>query len=240
MFAATLVAFHLPFAFGVAWSAVAELTVLAAWIAWSALWDFLWFLLNPAYGWRRFRPGTVWWHWRWRWRLPLDYSVAVVASLVLALGGAARWWGEPRGRRPGGRAAGRTGDPSDRVRRLGRGRRPHRSRCTRPPRTPTRRPSTNATVCPSPHRRPRPRHRRVRAGAARLNPAWPLRRPTDPARATPFGRCSLRLEHGERRRRSAMSPSAAAQRERSMIVIGAGIAGLSAGCSTGGRRPRAG
>jgi hypothetical protein len=85
MFAATLLAFHLPFAFGAPWSAARELALLAAWVSWSALWDFLWFLLNPAYGWRRFRPGNVWWHSRWLWRLPLDYWVAVVVSLALAL-----------------------------------------------------------------------------------------------------------------------------------------------------------
>jgi hypothetical protein len=85
MFAATLIAFHLPFAFGAPWTAARELALLAAWIAWSAVWDFLWFLLNPAYGWRRFRPGSVWWHSRWLWRLPLDYWVAVAASLLLAL-----------------------------------------------------------------------------------------------------------------------------------------------------------
>ncbi len=85
MFAATLVAFHLPFAFGAPWSAARELTLLAAWIAWSAVWDFLWFLLNPAYGRRRFRPGNVWWHSRWLWRLPLDYWIAVASSLALAL-----------------------------------------------------------------------------------------------------------------------------------------------------------
>lgn len=105
MFAATLVAFHLPFAFGAAWTAVAELTVLAAWIAWSALWDFLWFLLNPAYGWRRFRPGTVWWHSRWRWRLPLDYSVAAAASLVLAFVAQTLAWGGAASSSPGPLAA---------------------------------------------------------------------------------------------------------------------------------------
>lgn len=89
MFAATLLAFHLPFAFGASWTVTRELALLAAWVSWSALWDLLWFLLNPAYGWRRFRPGSVWWHRRWLWRLPLDYWVAVVVSLALA--GAARW-----------------------------------------------------------------------------------------------------------------------------------------------------
>ena len=86
MFASTLLAFHLPLAFGAPWTAATELALLAAWVSWSALWDFLWFLLNPAYGWRRFRRGNVWWHRRWLWRLPLDYWVAVVVSLALAAG----------------------------------------------------------------------------------------------------------------------------------------------------------
>lgn len=85
LFAATLLAFHLPFAFGAPWTAARELALLAAWVSWSALWDLLWFLLNPAYGWRRFRPGNVWWHRRWLWRLPVDYWVAVALSLSLAL-----------------------------------------------------------------------------------------------------------------------------------------------------------
>jgi hypothetical protein len=97
MFAATLIAFHLPFAFGAPWTAARELALLAAWVAWSALWDFLWFQLNPAYGWRLFRPGNVWWHSRWLWVLPLDYSIAVVASLALALAAQIVAWGEPAG-----------------------------------------------------------------------------------------------------------------------------------------------
>ena len=85
MFTATLIAFQLPFAFGAEWTLARELALLAAWVSWSALWDCLWFLLNPAYGWRRFRRGNVWWHSRWFWRLPLDYWVAAVISLALAV-----------------------------------------------------------------------------------------------------------------------------------------------------------
>lgn len=97
MFASTLLAFHLPFAFGAPWTAARELALLAAWVSWSALWDFLWFLLNPAYGWRRFRPGNVWWHRRWLWRLPLDYWVAVGVSLALAGAAQLAWGGEAGG-----------------------------------------------------------------------------------------------------------------------------------------------
>ncbi len=106
LFAATLLAFHVPFAFGASWSWARELALLAAWVSWSALWDLLWFLLNPAYGWRRFRAGTVWWHRRWLWRLPVDYWVAVAVSLALALAA-------QQVERVGGAAASSTGDGGD-------------------------------------------------------------------------------------------------------------------------------
>ena len=126
MFAATLVAFHLPFAFGAPWTVAKELALLAAWISWSAVWDFLWFLLNPAYGWRRFRPGNVWWHRRWLWRLPLDYWVAVAASLALAFAA-----GLAAGEKPAGsagststRTPGGAGAAARRLRAVGACRRP--------------------------------------------------------------------------------------------------------------------
>jgi len=105
MFAATLVFFHLPFAFGASWTAARELALLAAWVSWCAIWDLLWFLLNPAYGWRRFRPGNVWWHGRWLWRLPLDYWIAIVVSLALALAAQLVRGGDGAGEAGGGEAS---------------------------------------------------------------------------------------------------------------------------------------
>ena len=96
LFPFTLMSFHLPFVFGLPWSGARELTVMAAWISWLAAWDLLWFILNPAYGWRRLRREHVWWHARWVGRVPLDYLVA--AALSLALAAAAQ-------RLPGGRYA---------------------------------------------------------------------------------------------------------------------------------------
>jgi len=80
----TALTFHLPFVFGVPWTGAGELAIAAAWIAWLATWDVLWFVLNPAYGWHRFRRGNVWWHRRWIGRLPVDYLLAAVISLLLA------------------------------------------------------------------------------------------------------------------------------------------------------------
>jgi hypothetical protein len=80
----TLLSFHLPFVFGSPWNAARELAVMAAWVSWLAAWDLLWFVLNPAYGWRRFRRERVWWHRVWIGRVPLDYILALVASLSVA------------------------------------------------------------------------------------------------------------------------------------------------------------
>ena len=84
MFVLPLWSFHVGFASGVPWSWAAEATTLAAYLAWVATWDFLWFLLNPVFGWAKFRRGQVWWHGRWIGRFPVDYYGAVVSSLAVA------------------------------------------------------------------------------------------------------------------------------------------------------------
>ena len=55
MFALPLWSFHIGFVGGVPWSWAAEATTLSAYLVWVATWDLLWFLLNPRYGWSRFR-----------------------------------------------------------------------------------------------------------------------------------------------------------------------------------------
>jgi len=90
----TALTFHLPFFLGASWTGARELAVDAAWISWLAAWDVLWFVLNPAYGWRRFRRGAVWWHRTWVGRVPVDYVLAAVISLALA----AAAYGLPGGR----------------------------------------------------------------------------------------------------------------------------------------------
>jgi len=85
MFALPLWSFHIGFFGGVPWSWPAEATTLSAYFLWVATWDLLWFLLNPRYGWARFRKGEIWWHARtWIGRFPIDYWGALVSSLVVA------------------------------------------------------------------------------------------------------------------------------------------------------------
>jgi hypothetical protein len=95
MFVLPLWSFHIGFFGGVPWTWAAEAATFSAYLIWVATWDLLWFLLNPRYGWARFRKGEIWWHARtWIGRFPIDYWGALVLSLVvasaarLAIGGA--------------------------------------------------------------------------------------------------------------------------------------------------------
>ena len=85
MFLIPLCAFHMGLAFGQAWSLGVEARIISAYLLWNVTWDFLWFLLNPTYGWRRFRRGQIWWHSkRWIGRMPIDYFNAIVGSFLIA------------------------------------------------------------------------------------------------------------------------------------------------------------
>jgi hypothetical protein len=85
MFVLPLWSFHIGFFGGVPWSWAAEASTLAAYMVWVVTWDLLWFVLNPRFGWARFRKGAVWWHGRtWIGRFPIDYWSALAVSCVLA------------------------------------------------------------------------------------------------------------------------------------------------------------
>ncbi|WP_425572755.1 hypothetical protein [Paraburkholderia heleia] len=45
--------------------------------------DFLWFVLNPAYGLARFAPAHVPWHIHWFWFAPTDCWTMGAAAAVL-------------------------------------------------------------------------------------------------------------------------------------------------------------
>lgn len=83
----TFVSFHLGLAFGQPWSLALELQIFARYVLWTVVWDILWFLLNPAFGWRRFRPGEIWWLGRKLWigRFPIEYWNAFLTSVGCAI-----------------------------------------------------------------------------------------------------------------------------------------------------------
>lgn len=84
---------HLPFISGLtAWTFSAELAVLQFYVAFVAIEDFLWFVLNPHYKFSGYTPENVWWHLRRGMKgiIMRDYLYAVAGILLLAIVRA--WW----------------------------------------------------------------------------------------------------------------------------------------------------
>jgi hypothetical protein len=81
----SLLLFHYPALLGGSWSWRLEARTCAAFMLFWVLEDLLWFLLNPAWGWRRFNHREVRWHKHWLLGLPTDYwTFATLAGLLLA------------------------------------------------------------------------------------------------------------------------------------------------------------
>ena len=75
--------FHFPLVYGGRWNWRAEARVIACIMLFWIAEDFLWFVLNPAFGLARFSPGFVPWHIHWWAGAPTDYWVSLAAAAVL-------------------------------------------------------------------------------------------------------------------------------------------------------------
>ena len=75
--------FHFPLLFVGHWSWRAECRVLGCVMLFWIAEDFLWFVLNPAYGLSRFTPQQVPWHKHWFMHLPTDYWTFTAIAMVL-------------------------------------------------------------------------------------------------------------------------------------------------------------
>ena len=84
VFSFMALAFHLPLFLAGRFTPKLEARCLGSLMVFWIAEDFLWFLLNPAYGLTRFRPAFVAWHVHWALGLPTDYLVfCVVGALLL-------------------------------------------------------------------------------------------------------------------------------------------------------------
>lgn len=83
MFSFIALVFHFPLCFIGQWSVRLEAGVLAAIMLFWIVEDFLWFVVNPAFGWRRFTRVHVPWHKRWIWGAPVDYWMFGVLGALL-------------------------------------------------------------------------------------------------------------------------------------------------------------
>jgi hypothetical protein len=67
--------FHLPLFFMEAWSWNLELKLIGGLILFWVIEDFIWFVINPHFGLRKFKKEHVPWHPRWILGLPVDYWI---------------------------------------------------------------------------------------------------------------------------------------------------------------------
>ncbi|MBI2551895.1 hypothetical protein HYW17_01170 [Candidatus Uhrbacteria bacterium] len=80
VFSFALLMFHLPYVWGLPWNTGAELQTLSAFFLFVVVWDFLWFIINPHYGIRKFHPGCATWHKIWIGPAPIDYYGGLALS----------------------------------------------------------------------------------------------------------------------------------------------------------------
>lgn len=63
-----------------------ELKIISAFVLIWSIEDFLWFVLNPAFGIKNFRKEKIWWHEkRWFFIAPVEYFTLVPLSILLYL-----------------------------------------------------------------------------------------------------------------------------------------------------------
>jgi len=72
-FSFILLIFHFPLVFMGQWSLALEARCVASIISFWILEDFMWFVFNPAFGLRKFRPRHAPWHKRWILGAPVEY-----------------------------------------------------------------------------------------------------------------------------------------------------------------------
>ena len=76
---------HLPYGLGLVeptWPY--EIRILSFIILFFVIEDFLWFVLNPAFGIRKFKAEHIWWHaLQWWWIMPRDYWIYLPIGIGL-------------------------------------------------------------------------------------------------------------------------------------------------------------
>lgn len=83
VFSFVFLAFHLGVFIYRQWSWKIEARILASIMLFWIIEDFLWFLLNPAFGIGNFSPHKIPWHKHWFLFMPVDYWIFTIAAAVL-------------------------------------------------------------------------------------------------------------------------------------------------------------
>jgi len=80
MFSFVLMLFHWPYLYGWPWTINNWFRTWSLFFSFVVVWDFLWFVCNPAYPLKYFQREVVKWHKHWWGRVPLDYLVGLLIS----------------------------------------------------------------------------------------------------------------------------------------------------------------
>jgi hypothetical protein len=75
--------FFSPLAFQGRWTLRDWGLALAGLIVFWVCEDFLWFLINPAFGFENFNPTKAFWHKHWLWGAPVDYWGGLAVALLI-------------------------------------------------------------------------------------------------------------------------------------------------------------
>jgi len=83
VFTFVILIMHYPFFAGTYWTWAIELQTLSLFLLFSAVWDFLWIVVNPHFGIRKMDVEHIWWHSKRFKGIPTDYFLAVIGSFLL-------------------------------------------------------------------------------------------------------------------------------------------------------------
>jgi hypothetical protein len=83
VFSFMALAFHLPVFVSGRWSIELEARIVGCVMLFWIVEDFLWFVLNPAFGLARFEPQFAVWHKSWLGAVPTDYVTFGAGALIL-------------------------------------------------------------------------------------------------------------------------------------------------------------
>ena len=75
--------FHFPIFFLAQWSWQMEARIMASIMLFWIVEDYRWFVINPAFGWKRFRPEFVAWHRHWVCGAPVEYWLFSLVGAAL-------------------------------------------------------------------------------------------------------------------------------------------------------------
>jgi len=77
--------FHMPIIWLGSWTFRKELNVIGGYYLFWIIEDFLWFVLNPNFGWAKFKEKKIWWHRHWLLGVPFDYWILGAVGLTFIL-----------------------------------------------------------------------------------------------------------------------------------------------------------